>query len=68
VAAGLLLGLAGAATSVRLLQSMMYGARPENPMLAAAACGAMVITSVAAAYVPAMRAASVDPMQALRSE
>ena len=68
VAAGLLLGLAGAAASARLLDSMMYGVRPEIRLLAAAACGAMAITGAIAAHVPAMRAASVDPMQALRSE
>jgi putative ABC transport system permease protein len=68
VAAGLALGLAGAAAGGRLLESMVYGIQPGDPVFLAAACGAMVITSVAAAYVPAKQAAAVDPMQSLRSE
>ena len=68
VMAGLILGSAGALGAGRLLGSMVYGVRPGDPLILACACGIMVITSLAAAYVPALRAASVDPMQALRSE
>jgi len=68
VAAGLALGLAGAAGVGHLLDTMVYGVRPGDPVMVAAACGALVITGLAAAYVPAARAASVDPMQVLRSE
>jgi ABC-type antimicrobial peptide transport system permease subunit len=68
VAAGLLAGLAGAAAAARLLEGMVYGVRPGDPAVVAVASGAMVISSVLAAYIPAARAASVDPMLALRSE
>jgi putative ABC transport system permease protein len=68
VAAGLILGLASAAAGGRLLETMMYGIRPGDPAILAGACGVLVITGMAAAYIPAARAASVDPMQALRSE
>jgi ABC-type lipoprotein release transport system permease subunit len=37
-------------------------------MIVAGACGVMAMTSAAAAFAPAVRAASVDPIQALRSE
>ena len=68
VIAGLILGSAGALGAGRLLGSTVYGVRPGDPLILACACCIMVITSLAAAYVPARRAASVDPMQALRSE
>jgi ABC-type lipoprotein release transport system permease subunit len=47
---------------------MLYEIRPQNPFLVASACGVMVVTSLAAAYLPAARAASVDPMLALRRD
>ncbi len=68
VAAGLILGSAGAFGAARLLENMVYGVRPGDPLIVAGACCLMVITSLAAAYVPAARAVSVDPTQALRSE
>jgi ABC-type antimicrobial peptide transport system permease subunit len=68
IATGLILGLAGAAAGARLLQTLVYGVRPGDPLILLSACCALVITGLAAAYVPATRAVSVDPMQALRSE
>ena len=65
---GIVLGLAGAVGAQRLLGGIAFGIRPQHPIFLAVACCVMVIASVAAAYVPAMRAASVDPMEALRSE
>ncbi|MEX2261727.1 MAG: ABC transporter permease [Bryobacteraceae bacterium] len=68
VAAGLILGLASAVAVGRLLETTMFGIRPGDPVILVGACCVLVITGMAAAYVPAARAASVDPMQALRSE
>ena len=68
VVVGLMLGLAGAACAQRLLDSIVVGIRPGDLTFLAGACSAIVITSLAAAYMPAARAASVDPIQALRSE
>ncbi len=68
VAVGLVLGVVGAASAGRLLESMLYEIRPQNPFLVAGACCVMVVTSLAAAYLPAARAASVDPMLALRRD
>lgn len=68
VVAGLILGSATAAGAGRLLGSMVHGAQPGDAMVLACACCIMIITSLAAAYVPAVRAAAVEPMQALRSE
>lgn len=68
VAAGVVLGLAGALAAGQLLTSMLYGVSPRNPLLLAIACSAITLTAAVAALLPARRAASIDPMQALRSE
>jgi predicted permease len=68
VGAGLVVGLAGAFACSRVLETMLYGVRPGDPLAVAGACAAMVVTSMAASHLPAARAASVDPIEALRSE
>jgi predicted permease len=68
VALGLALGLAGATIVRRLVEGIVFGIRPGDPLFLAAACVTMALTSLAAAYVPAARAASVDPMRTLRTE
>jgi putative ABC transport system permease protein len=65
---GLVLGVAGALIAGRLLKAATYGVQPGDPFVIAGACFALLIVAAAAAYFPAVRAASVDPMQALRSE
>jgi ABC-type antimicrobial peptide transport system permease subunit len=68
VTAGLILGSAGAFGVGRLLGNLVFGVPGGIPMIVAGACCVMAITSAVAVFVPAARAASVDPMQALRSE
>jgi putative ABC transport system permease protein len=68
VAAGLVLGLAGAVGGGHLLQKMLYGVSAGDPLLLLIACGTTTLTSLIAAYLPALRAASVDPLHALRVE
>jgi predicted permease len=65
---GLLVGLGGALSLSRLLASMLYGVGPRDPIALAAV--AIVLTTVAfvASYLPARRAARVDPLIALRSD
>jgi putative ABC transport system permease protein len=65
---GLVIGLTGVALEGYLLQSMLYGIRPSDPLLLLLACCVIVITTMIAAYLPARRAASVDAMRALRTE
>lgn len=68
VAVGLVLGVASAMTAERLLESIAFGVRSGDPSFVILACFVMVVASLVAAYVPAVRAASVDPMRTLRSE
>ena len=68
IAVGLALGLAGAVAGGKILRSMLYGVGPHNPLLITLACAALTLTATAAAFLPARRAASIDPIQALRNE
>ena len=68
VGAGLVMGVAGALVGGQLLRNMLYGVTPRDPALLAIACLAITVTGILAAYLPARRAASTDPMNALRSE
>lgn len=65
---GLALGLAGALALTRLMQSMLVGVTPRDPMTfvgVALLVGTVVLT---ASYLPARRAARVDPLEAIRTE
>jgi len=67
-AVGCVIGLAGAAAASSLLRSMLFGVSPFDPVsLSLAAFGVLALAVVASAL-PAMRAATIDPMQALRGE
>jgi putative ABC transport system permease protein len=68
VAAGVVLGLAAAFAAGKVLANMLYGISPRNPLLLAIACCSITVTAGLAAYLPARRAALIDPMQALRNE
>jgi len=62
------IGLIASAIAVRLMSSMLYGVRPTDPVAFAVSAALVILVALAACYFPARRAASVDPMQALRSE
>ena len=67
-AIGCVLGLAGAAAASTLLRSMLFGVSPYDPLVLAAAAVGVLLLALGASTLPAMRAASIDPMQALRGE
>ncbi|MDP2999052.1 MAG: hypothetical protein Q8N47_16305 [Bryobacterales bacterium] len=46
----------------------MYGLDPRDPLTVAGATATLVLAALAAGYLPARRAAVVDPMRALRDE
>ncbi len=68
VAAGVAIGLAGAWALSRFAASQLYGVSPNDPAATAAAAIALAGAGLLASYLPARRAARVDPVRALRCE
>jgi ABC-type antimicrobial peptide transport system permease subunit len=65
---GLVCGLAGAAAAARALGSLLFHVSPANPVAYAVAATVLAALAIAAALVPARRAARVDPATALRHD
>jgi putative ABC transport system permease protein len=66
--AGLLAGAIGAFFAVKIMKGMLYGVSAFDPLSAVAAAALVLLTAVGAAWLPARKAASIEPMQALRTE
>jgi ABC-type lipoprotein release transport system permease subunit len=66
--AGGAIGLASAAGLSRWIASLLFGVTPLDPLTYAASGALIAVAALAASYVPAHQAASVDPMETLRSE
>ncbi|MGA7767781.1 MAG: ABC transporter permease [Candidatus Sulfotelmatobacter sp.] len=66
--AGIAIGIAAALVSASVLHDMLYGIGSRNPTVLVLVCVAVAVAGLAAAYIPAFRAAKVDPMVALRYE
>ena len=65
---GLGAGLAGAFALTRVLKSLLFHVSAIDPIALSAACVTMTLVGILAAWVPAKRAARVDPMTVLRDE
>jgi predicted permease len=67
-AIGCVLGLLGALASSRLLQTLLFGVSPFDPLTLALAVIAVLLLVLVASLIPARRAAAINPMRALREE
>ena len=65
--AGIFFGVAGAAGLTRLLSSMLFGVKAIDPVTFISAAALFLMVALAASYIPARRAAAVEPMAALRN-
>jgi len=65
---GIALGLAAAIGLSRLMSSLLFGVTPLDPATYGATAAVLLIAAMAATYIPARRAATVDPMETLRGE
>jgi putative ABC transport system permease protein len=61
-------GLAGALAVTRALATLLFGVTTTDPLTFTSVAGALAIVALVASYVPARRAARIDPMQALRTD
>ena len=66
--AGLCVGIAGALFVSRWLTSLLFGVTPTDPFSFVAVSLVLLAVASAASYLPARRAAAIDPMAAIRSE
>jgi ABC-type antimicrobial peptide transport system permease subunit len=65
---GIAVGLAAALGLTRLVKSMLYGIAPWDPTTLAGGVLILLAVALAASWIPARRAAGVEPMEALRHE
>jgi len=68
VLAGLAAGVAASAGLTRLLSGLLYGVRPLDPVVLGSVSALLAGVALFASYLPARRAAKIDPMAALRCE
>jgi predicted permease len=68
IGVGLVIGLPLSLWLSRLVTSLLFGVTPGDPMILAGAALLLLMAALVAAYLPARRAAHVDPMTALRHE
>ena len=65
---GIAIGIPSALLAIRLIASMLFGLKPYDPLTLGCASLLLVLIAIAASWVPAWRAAHVDPIKALRHE
>jgi ABC-type antimicrobial peptide transport system permease subunit len=67
-AAGIACGIGASIFTARLVQSLLYGLKANDLVVFTGAALLLVLVGLAASWIPARRAAAVEPMQALRQE
>ena len=64
--AGLLLGVVGAYFAARVIQGLLFGVAPHDPITLAGVAGIMTVVGLGACWIPALRASRIDPAVTLR--
>jgi putative ABC transport system permease protein len=67
-AVGIAIGLAGAFATTRVMQSLLFGVSPTDPVTLASVTVVLVAIGALASYAPARRATAVDPVEVLRTD
>jgi putative ABC transport system permease protein len=67
-AIGIVTGLGAAALTTRMMQDLLVGITPRDPLTFAGGAVLLLLIAAAASFLPARRATRVDPMVALRAE
>jgi putative ABC transport system permease protein len=67
-AAGTIIGLGGAVVLTRALEKLLFGVKPSDPATLGAVAVLLLAVAGVACYIPARRAARIDPLSALRAE
>lgn len=68
LAVGLVLGVAGAMLTTRLIQELLFGVAPNDPATVISVAALMALVGVTACWIPARRAARIDPQMAMRGK
>lgn len=68
LAAGLVIGVVGSLVATRLIQGLLYGVPPHDPVTLAAVAGLMTVVGILACWIPALRAARIDPALAMKAQ
>jgi ABC-type antimicrobial peptide transport system permease subunit len=67
-AAGVALGLTAAAAGTRVMRGLLFEVSETDPAVLGAVAASIVLVGLAASWVPARRAARVDPVESLRAD
>jgi ABC-type antimicrobial peptide transport system permease subunit len=68
LALGLVLGVSGALIASRLIQGLLFGVAPQDPVTLIGVALLMAAVGIGACWIPALRAAKVDPAIAMRGQ
>jgi ABC-type antimicrobial peptide transport system permease subunit len=66
--AGVLLGMVVGLVAVRFMKSLLYGVTSSNPAAYLGVMAVVYFVALGASFLPARRAASIDPVRSLRTE